>query len=169
MTQFSSLFAKAVVEAIFPKNAKNFLFWPRMKRNLRQMQFNDSVIQELEQTVEECAFEVMVEQYGEISYESGGKTYNCIDVKYERDDQSPSGFTATNEDARIRIKQQDFINILDFQSRIREKFIAALNRNNQNNAKESTAEPLPASLAAVKRPRLFLIRKEELATPAANM
>ncbi|MBP7721139.1 MAG: hypothetical protein KA155_01240 [Alphaproteobacteria bacterium] len=163
MTQFSSLTAIAITDAVFPQNARNSLFWPRMKRNLGRMHFNESAIQEVERVVEGCAFEVMAEQYGEISYEDGEKVYNCKDVKYERDDQSPSGFTANNQDYKIRVRQQDFIDVLDFKPRVREKFIQALNGNSEaakNNITETmvkSAPTAPSQVTETGRPKRLIM------------
>jgi hypothetical protein len=169
MSPLSVMTIKAITDAVFPQNAKNFLFWPRMERNLRVLHFDQAEIDQFKNTIRGCGVEVFGEQYGGLSYEDGVMNINTKLIKILPDEEAPSGFKATNEDNDLRQMQQEFIDVLDFQPRVREKFIQALTGTKTGG---STAEPAPTDISTPKaesghRKKLIIVNK--LARPAVNM
>ena len=134
-----------------------------MKRNLGRMHFNESAIQGFEQTINNCAFLVMEEQYGENRHDNGAASYDYNDLKIIQDEQSPSGFAAVHGDEKIRVRRQDFIDALDFKPRVREKFIQALNGNSEaakNNITETmvkSAPTAPSQVTETGRPKRLIM------------
>ncbi|MCE7887468.1 MAG: hypothetical protein DYH13_08240 [Alphaproteobacteria bacterium PRO2] len=160
-----------IADAAFPQNAKGVLRFSQMNRILRQMHFDKNDINEYNVKLRTSVYMVLAEQFGTVSHEKGGNVYNCEDVIFDFNEQSLNGVQALSKDAVARGRHQLFMDSPDFSKRLREKFIEMLRSNQQSDEKESVMEPLPASPppAATKRPRLFLIRKEELASPGINM
>lgn len=170
MAQPSLKISDIIADAAFPQNAKGFLRLPHMQRVLRQMQFSPAEIEKYKSKLRATAYIALAERFGEVTNENGVPTYNCLNVKYELDEHSPNGFVAKDNDAVDRGRHQLFMDEEKFHKRLRELFIQELGGNVQS-AQDfiQDQETAPVSIPAIKRPRSFLIRKEELATPAVNM